>query len=244
MAGRSLSSCLAGRREGGRSDLEEAGRGETRDPAGAGASVVGTERGGKLSRHSCSPSKRHLWPGCPWRGDRGAEPPKRGAGAEGTCPGLLGRDCAPRGWRPLRLRHPGAVPKGSSAEREAVPASWLCPAHRSRLLVLFSSAVFGTRYRTCSGFVRLNPPRAELSPLCGVPRSGAGSARAAPTFPSHGLALGDVLRLCFEARIPPAPSRQVYLFPFLTSDMLTALPPPCCRRVPPGDGGRCPARVP
>lgn len=85
--GRVLSSCLAGSREGTRSDLEEAGRGKILGLAGAGVSVVGTARGEKLSRHSHSPSKRHLWPGCPWRRDLGAELGTLGAGAEQTCPG-------------------------------------------------------------------------------------------------------------------------------------------------------------
>lgn len=85
--GRVLSSCLAGSREGTRSDLEEAGRGKILGLAGAGVSVVGTARGEKLSRHSHSPSKRHLWPGCPWRRGLGAELGTLGAGAEQTCPG-------------------------------------------------------------------------------------------------------------------------------------------------------------
>lgn len=62
-------------------------RGKIRGLAGAGVFVIGTKRGEKLSRHSCSPSKRHLWPGCPWSGDLGAELGTLGAGAEQACLG-------------------------------------------------------------------------------------------------------------------------------------------------------------
>ena len=59
--------------------------------------MAGTERGGKLSRHSRSPSKRHLWPGCPWRGGIWEQGHESSGLGRVTCPGLAGRVCAMRG---------------------------------------------------------------------------------------------------------------------------------------------------
>lgn len=174
-------------------------------------SVVGTERGEELSRHSHSLSKRHLWPGCPWSGDLGAELGTLGAGAEQTCSeppkgSVLCGAQAP-GWRPLCLRHAGAIPKHAPAQpgKRCQPAGSVLPADFacSSYFPLLSLA---SVKEPAPGFVCLNPPCAKLLPLWGVLALGeavCGQHPCPPPTSCHWVMCSQVRN---EARIPPAAS--------------------------------------
>lgn len=184
--------------------------------------MVGTERGEKLSCPFHSPSKCHLWPGCPRSGDLGAELGMLGAGPEQICAGppegsVLCREQAPS-WRPLCLRHAGAIPKHAPARpgKRCQPAGSVLPtdfACSSYFPLLSLAPAEGP----APGFVCLNPPCAELLLLCGVPGFGQSSVRTAPVAPSHQL--DDVFPARSEAPIPQAASHRVHFFPSLQSEM-------------------------
>lgn len=203
-------------------------------------SVGGSERREKLSRHSCSLSKRHLWLGCPWNGALGAELGLQGtlgSGAEQICPGppagsvLCGLQ-AP-GWRPLYLRHAEAIPKHALAQpgKQCQPAGSVLPTDFacSSYFPLLSLAPVK---EPGPGFVCLNPPCAKLLPLCGIPGFGGSSVRAALMSLSHQLSLGDMLPVRTEARIPLATSHRVRFFPSLPSEIPSSWTAPCCHWVP------------
>lgn len=231
-AGRVLPSCLAGSRdrEEGATWRRQGERGKIRDLAWAGVSVAGTERREQLSRHSCSPSKRHLWPGCPWSRGLGAELGALGAGAEQTCPGPPAGSvlCGPQapGWRPLCLRHAGAIPKHAPAQpgKPCQPAGSVLPTDFacSSYFPLLSLAPLR---EPAPGFVCFNPPCAKLLPLCGVPS----------------LALGEVV--CRQhSCLPPTSCHWVMSRSSqsaLRHEFLQPLPtgfvsfPPCRQKCPP-----------
>lgn len=205
--------------------------------------MVGTKRGEKLSRHSCSPSKRHLWPGCPWSGDLGAELGWLGAGAEQPCPGppvgsvLCGLQ-AP-GWRPLCVRHAGAIPKHAPAQpwKRCQPAGSVLPTDFacSSYFPLLSLALVK---EPAPGFVCLNPPCAKLlwDPWFW---GGGRNMRAALVSPSQQLSPGEVVPLRLEFL-------RARFFPSLPTEMPPSWTPPCSPGClcPPRGCPRLPAQVP
>lgn len=118
-------------------------------------------------------------------------------------PGLSRHALGPRqgpgyapGWRPLCLRHAGAIPKHAPAQpgKRCQPAGSVLPTDFacSSYFPLLSLAPLR---EPAPGFVCFNPPCAKLFPLCGVPGFRGSGVRAALVSPSHQLSLGDVQML-------------------------------------------------
>lgn len=145
------------------------------------------------------------------------------------------------GWRPLCLRHAGAIPKHAPAQpgKRCQPAGSVLPTDFA-CSSYFSLLSLAPIKEPAPGFVCLNPPCAKLFPLCGAPGFGGSSVWAAPMSPSHQLSLGDVLPVRIEARIPPAASHRVHFFRSLPSEMPPSWTPPCCHWVPLPSSGLSP----
>lgn len=77
------------------------------------------------------------------------------------------------GWRPLCLRHAGAIPKHAPAQpgKRCQPAGSVLPTDFA-CSSYFSLLSLAPIKEPAPGFVCLNPPCAKLFPLCGAPGFG------------------------------------------------------------------------